>query len=64
MQPDNDRVLAWLQADWPGWEVWTVRRYIGGTVWCARRCDDHTRVLNAGSAEHLARYLAEAADPQ
>jgi hypothetical protein len=53
----NDDALARLQADWPNWEIWIVHRVIGGPVWCARRRDDHKRVLNADSAEHLAEYL-------
>ncbi len=61
--PDQDgplAALAQLQAGWPGWQIWTVHRYIGGTVWCARRRDDHRKVLNADSAEHLTEYLTEA----
>lgn len=57
MQHPNDAALAQLQADWPDWQIWIVHRHIGGPVWCARRRDDHKRVLNADSAEHLAEYL-------
>jgi hypothetical protein len=57
MENDNDRALAQLQSDWPRWEIWTVRKLIGGTTWCARRRDDHGKVLNADSPEHLAEYL-------
>jgi len=57
MQNPNDDALARLQADWPNWEVWIVRKVIGGPTWCARRRDDHKKVLNAGSPEHLAEYL-------
>jgi hypothetical protein len=42
--------------------VWTVHRLIGGTTWCARLRDDHKRVLNAGSPEHLSEYLEDEAD--
>ena len=56
----ND-ALAQLRADWPLWEFWIVRRLYGGLVWCARRHDDHKRVLNADSAEHLAEYLEDEA---
>jgi hypothetical protein len=55
-QPTDD-ALAQLEHDWPGWQIWTVQRLIGGTVWCARRRDDHKKVLNADSPEHLAEYL-------
>jgi len=34
---------------------------VGGPVWCARRRDDHRKVLNADSAEHLAEYLEDEA---
>jgi hypothetical protein len=55
--PAETAALAALQADWPRWEVWTVHRYIGGTVWCARRRDDHQKVINADSPGHLGEYL-------
>jgi hypothetical protein len=43
MENPSDPALAQLQADWPLWEVWTVRRVVGERVWCARRRDDHKR---------------------
>ncbi len=60
MENPNARDLARLQADWPNWEVWIVYKVIGGPTWCARRRDDHKRVLNADLAGHLAEYLEEA----
>jgi hypothetical protein len=39
---------------------WTVRRYVGGMVWCARRRVDHKLVLNASSAEDLAEMIEAA----
>lgn len=57
---DAAQALAALERDWPHWQVWVVRRVVGGPVWCARRRDDHKRVLNAGSAGELAEYLAAA----
>jgi len=60
MENDNDTVLAQLQSDWPNWQIWIVYRLIGGPTWCARRRDDHRKVLNAGSPEHLIEYLEEA----
>jgi hypothetical protein len=59
MENPNDDALARLQADWPNWEVWIVRKVIGGTTWCARRRDDHKKVLNAGSADELAEHLED-----
>jgi hypothetical protein len=49
--------IATLEADWPGWEVWVVHRVYGGPVWCARRHDDHKRVLNAASPAELDQRL-------
>ncbi len=49
--------IAQLERDHPDWQVWVVTRVIGGPVWCARRHDDHKKILNADSAEHLAEYL-------
>ena len=53
--------VAKLEADWPDWQIWTVPRAIGGTIWCAKRWDDTGQVLNAASAGELAEYLEEAA---
>jgi hypothetical protein len=63
MENDNDRALAQLQSDWLRWEIWTVRKVIGGMTWCARRRDDHKRVLNADSAAELAEYLEDQVAP-
>lgn len=59
MEDPSDPALAQLQSDWPNWEVWIVGKAIGGITWCARRRDDHKRVLNAGSADELAEYLED-----
>jgi len=61
----DDSALAQLQADWPRWQIWVVPGVAGGPpTWCARRHADRdavpARVLNAGSAEHLAEYIAAA----
>ncbi len=61
MNQPNDVTLARMQADWPRWELWIVRRVVGGPVWCARRHDNHRLVLNADSPEHLAEALEDAA---
>jgi hypothetical protein len=61
----TNEIIKRLEADWPRWQVWAVRRAVGGTVWCARRWEDAdavpARVLNAGSADELAEQLEEAA---
>jgi hypothetical protein len=53
----TDETLARLRADWPQWQVWTVLRAVGGTIWCARRWDDEKRALNADRADELVSYL-------
>ena len=56
----TNAIVAGLEADWPRWQIWTVRRAVGGTIWCARRWDDERRVLNADSPEELVELLEEA----
>jgi len=54
-------VVAKLEADWPDWQIWTVPRAVGGTLWCARRRDNGKPVLNArGPDELVERIKAEA----
>jgi hypothetical protein len=53
----TDAIVAQLEADWPHWQIWIVRRVYGGPVWCARRWDDEKRVLNAGSPDELVERL-------
>jgi hypothetical protein len=55
-----EEIVARLEADWPDWQIWTVPKAIGGTIWCARRWDGSGQVLNAASADELAEYLEEA----
>jgi hypothetical protein len=59
MQNPTDDALARLSADWPNWQIWIVHNVVGPPTWCARRHDDHKKVLNADSAEHLAEYLED-----
>ena len=57
----TDAIVAALERDWPGWQIWVVPRVYGGPVWCARRWDDERRVLNASSPdEHTGQLEAEA----
>ena len=53
--------VAKLEADWADWQIWTVPRAVGGTVWCARRRGGQGPALNAHSADELAEYLEQAA---
>jgi hypothetical protein len=59
-QNPTDAIVARLEADWPRWQIWTVRRAVGGTIWRARRWDDEKQVLNADSPEELVELLEEA----
>ena len=49
----TDEIVARLKADWPNWQIWTVPKAIGGTIWCARRWDGTGQVLNAASVDEL-----------
>jgi hypothetical protein len=60
MENATDQAVAALERDWPRWQIWTVPRAVGGTIWCARRHDNHRRVLNAHSPTELEEYLEEA----
>jgi hypothetical protein len=64
MANPTDAKIAELERDWPNYQIWTVPRTHGYTVWCARRWDwkPGDVVLNEDSAEHLAEALAEAAE--
>jgi hypothetical protein len=45
--------LERLRGDWPRWNIWTVPKAIGGTVWCAHSSGDERHVLNEESAADL-----------
>jgi hypothetical protein len=53
----TDETVARLKAGWPQWQIWTVLRAVGGTIWCARRWDGTGPVLNADSADELTESL-------
>jgi hypothetical protein len=57
MRNRTDEIVAELEHDWPKWQIWVVHKAIGGIVWCARRWDDESRVLNADSADELTEML-------
>jgi hypothetical protein len=61
-QNPTDAIVARLEADWPDWQIWAVPKAIGGMIWCARRWDDESNVLNADSAGELVEYLEGEAD--
>jgi hypothetical protein len=53
----EQQMIAKLQAEHPGWQIWTVHRAVGGVVWCARPWSDETAAVNLDSAEELREYL-------
>jgi len=58
----TDEMVAALERDWPEWQIWTVPRAAGGTIWCARRWDGTGRVLNAHSPDELIEYMEQEAE--
>jgi hypothetical protein len=56
-QNRTNEIVAALERQFPLWQVWVVHRVMGGPVWCARRHDDHRRILNAHSPAELQDYL-------
>src|SRR5258708_39321654 len=55
----TDDTIAQLEHGWPSWFISIVPRMVGYDVWCARRRDDPTVVLNADTPEHLAEVLED-----
>jgi hypothetical protein len=53
----SDEIVAELERDWPSWQVWVIHKAVGGQIWCARRWDDESNVLNADSADELTELL-------
>jgi hypothetical protein len=60
MRNRTDEIVAALEHDWPNWQIWIIRKAVGGITWCARRWDDESNVLNADSADELTELLEEA----
>ena len=52
-------IIARLEADYPGWQIWVVHRAYGPSVWCARPWADEKAVINMGSPDQLHEYLCE-----
>jgi hypothetical protein len=59
-QKTTGELVAELEAEHPDYQVWTVDRYIGGTLYCARRRDGTGTSLNADTPGQLREYIAEA----
>ena len=60
MMTEDEFARLELEAEFPGWHVWIVHRYIGGPQWCARRHTDTLASVHAGSAGEMRQYLTEA----
>ncbi len=45
----NDEEIMRLERAWPGWQVWVVRRVVGGPLWCARRHGEPVASLHAAT---------------
>ena len=52
-------IIARLEADYPGWQIWVVHRAYGPPVWCARPWTDEKAVINTDSPDQLREYLSE-----
>ena len=52
-------IIARLEADYPGWQIWVVHRAYGPPVWCARPWADEKVVINTDSPDQLREYLSE-----
>jgi len=62
MQNSTDDMVGQLERDFGDrWQIWTVRKVIGGTTCCARLHADHKTIINADSAAHLREYIEEEA---
>jgi hypothetical protein len=60
----EQEMIAKLEAEFPGWQVWVVHRAVQGPVWCARRWSEETAAGNVDSADQLRAYLNEQADTE
>src|SRR5690348_7995379 len=56
---DQRKIVAELEAQFPGWQIWVVNRAVGHAPWCARPWSDETAVVNLDSAQQLREYLEQ-----
>ena len=54
----EQETIASLESDYPAWQVWTVHRAVGHTLWCARPWANTSAVVNLDSEQELRAYLA------
>jgi hypothetical protein len=55
-----EQQLEILRKNYPNWDLWVVRRYVGGPLWCAKPKGASIALLHANEPEHLVGYIAEA----
>ena len=54
MQSWDDRQLAILRPQYPGWDLWAVRlATVKQTVWCGKPKGHLVATINTDSPEHL-----------
>jgi len=54
-----DDQLALLRPNYPAWQLWVVRRYIGGTVWCAKPAGAPIATINTDTPEQLIEAIRD-----
>lgn len=58
----EQETIAKLEADFPKFQIWTVHRAVGNTLWCARPWADKSAVVNLDTADQLHEYLNASKD--
>jgi hypothetical protein len=54
-----EQQLAMLRPRYPAWDIWVVRTWPNGCIWCARPTGAPVATINADSPEALAAEIAE-----
>jgi hypothetical protein len=54
-----EQVLADLKPNYPHWNLWVVRQFIGGIVWCAKPAGSPIATINTDSPESLIAEIRE-----
>jgi hypothetical protein len=56
-----DETISRIEGAWPDYQVWIIRRVVGGPLYCARRRDQSAAVLNADDPDDLAVLIGDQA---
>jgi hypothetical protein len=59
MQSWADEQLAMLRPRYPAWDIWLVRTWPNGVVWCARPVGHPVATINTDSPEHLVEEIRQ-----